>query len=224
MIQPKAKSRKPAVRILLKERAYEELKELIQSGIFLPHVSLSERQLAERLHMSKTPIRAALENLEKQGLVVVSPQRGIFVRELSARETNELFEMRLAIEPYIARQLAKVAWTAKQREQLDANLGQQLAAAKIGDMPEATKLDIAFHRMLASVLDNREFSHSLERCFDKLFRSLLEINRSVPGRLLKSQRDHVAIVSAIRKGNAATAANSMVEHLNYGRQFLLGGQ
>jgi len=224
MIQAKQKSTKPVERVLLKERAYQELKDLIQTGVFTPHESLSERQLAERLQMSKTPIRAALENLEMQGLVTVSPQKGILVRELSARETNELFEVRLAVEPYIAKQLVKCAWTSHQKEALDENLRRQLAAAKSEDALVATKLDIEFHRMLASVLDNREVALLLERCFDKLHRSLLYINRSVPGRLLKSQRDHVAIVAAIRKGNATTSANSMVDHLNYGRQFLLGGK
>lgn len=224
MIQAKGKSPKPVERILLKERAYQELKDLIQTGVFTPHESLSERQLAERLQMSKTPIRAALENLEMQGLVKVSPQKGILVRELSARETNELFEVRLAMEPYVAKQLVKCAWSLQQKNGLDENLRRQIAAAKSEDALVATQLDIEFHRILASVLDNREMSLCLERCFDKLHRSLLCINRSVPGRLLKCQRDHVAIVAAIRKGNASAAAKSMVEHLNYGRQFLLGGQ
>jgi DNA-binding GntR family transcriptional regulator len=58
--------------VLLKERAYRELKSLIQTGEMTSESALSERLLSERLGMSKTPIRAALELLEKQGLVTVS--------------------------------------------------------------------------------------------------------------------------------------------------------
>jgi len=143
-------------RVLLKERAYQELKRLIQSSVFPPHVALSERQLSDRLRMSKTPIRAALENLETQGLVTVSPQRGIFVRELSAREIGELFDVRMAVEPFAAAKLSQRAWSPTQRTQLKKNLTKQRSAAKAEDPLAATTLDIEFHRLLVEVLDNRE--------------------------------------------------------------------
>ena len=209
-------------RELLKERAYRELKELIQSGELPPHEALSERQLAERLGMSKTPIRAALGVLEVQGLVFVSSQRGIFVRELTAREINELFETRIAIEPFVVRQLAKRRWTPEQRAALNENLLRQRAAAKQEDALSSTKLDIEFHLLLLGVLDNREMIAWSECCFDKLHRSVLHINQAVPGRLLKSWKDHAAIAAAILKGNPAQAVSRVIEHLNYGRQFLLG--
>src|SRR6516162_1995631 len=88
-------------RVLLRQRAYGELKELIQSGALPAGAFLSERQLVGRLGMSKTPIRAALQQLEGEGLVSVSPQQGILVRELSAREILELFDLRAAVEPFV---------------------------------------------------------------------------------------------------------------------------
>ncbi len=145
----------PDGRLLLKERAYRDLKALIQAGDITAESVLSERQLAERLGMSKTPIRAALENLETQGLVTVSPQRGILVRDLSAREIAELFDVRSAAEPFIANRLARTALTATQREQLRTNLNQQHQAATNEDALAATQLDIAFHRLLAELHDNR---------------------------------------------------------------------
>ena len=94
-------------RALLKDRAYADLKVLIQSGEFPPNTFLSERQLVARLGMSKTPIRSALEHLEAQGLVVVSPQQGIVVTDLSVREITDLFDVRSAIEPFVAARLAE---------------------------------------------------------------------------------------------------------------------
>ena len=68
--------------MLLKDHAYAQLPEAsFQTGVFAPHTFLSERQLVERLGMSKTPIRSALELLEARGLVAVSPQQGIVVKD-----------------------------------------------------------------------------------------------------------------------------------------------
>jgi DNA-binding GntR family transcriptional regulator len=211
-------------RMLLKERAYEELKRSIQSSEFPAHMALSERQLSERMGMSKTPIRAALEKLEAVGLVTVSPQKGIFVRELSAREIGELFDVRLAVEPFAAEQLSQSSWGLPQKNQLKKNLQRQKVAAKAEDPLAATELDIEFHRLLAEVLDNREMMTWLEKCFDKLHRSILHINRLAPGRLQKSYEDHVAIAKAIAAGQASQSVSLMKLHLKYGRRFLLGAE
>jgi DNA-binding GntR family transcriptional regulator len=208
-------------RVLLKEQAYLELKRLIQSGEFPPHKALSERQLSQRLGMSKTPIRAALENLETQGLVTVSPQRGIFVCELSAREIGELFDVRLAVEPFAAAKLAQRSWSNPQRAALKKNLTRQKSAAKEENHLAATELDIEFHRLLAEILDNREIMVWLEKCFDKLHRSVLYINRLVPGRLQKSFEDHQEIANAIIGREESKSRSLMLEHLKYGRRFLL---
>ena len=209
--------------LLLKEQAYQQLKALIQTGELSPETALSERRLAERLGMSKTPIRAALENLETQGLVTVSPQKGIIVRELSARETAELFDVRAGVEPFIVAQLARCSLTSSQRDELHANLRAQRQAVKSEDALAATQLDIAFHRLLAKLLENREMMIWLERCFDKLHRSILRVNRLAPGRLQKSCEDHEAIASAVMKGRDDDAERLMREHLGFGRRFLLVG-
>ena len=214
----------PATRLLLKERAYQELRALIQTGDLSPESTLSERHLVERLGMSKTPIRAALENLETQGLVTVSPQKGIIIRELSAREIAELFDVRTAVEPFVVAQLARYSLTISQRDELKTNLREQRLIAESEDALAATKLDIAFHRLLAKLLENREIMIWLERCFDRLHRSVLRVNRMASGRLHKSYEDHEAIANAVIDGLHDEAARLMREHLSYGRHFLLVGE
>ena len=213
----------PPVRLLLKDQAYQKLKSLIQTGDLAPESMLSERHLTERLGMSKTPIRAALENLETQGLVTVSPQKGIIVRELSAREAAELFDVRAAVEPLVVSQLARSSLSSSQRAELKANLREQHRAAESGDALAATQLDIAFHRLLARQVENREIMVWLERCFDRLHRSVLRVNRLAPGRLPKSCDEHEAIAAAIIEGRQNEAASLMGQHLTFGRQFLLVG-
>jgi DNA-binding GntR family transcriptional regulator len=218
---PAGQNPSPA-RTLLKDRAYAELKELIQTGVFAPNAFLSERQLVKRLGMSKTPIRSALENLESQGLVIVSPQQGIVVKELSAHEIADLFDMRSAIEPFIASRLSERSLAAEAIAQIEENLHLQNLAAQSGDAIAATRLDVAFHRLLAELLDNREAISWLSRCFDKLHRSILRVNRLSVGRLPRSYDDHASIAVAIL-AHDTSVARRMTEHLRYGREFLLGG-
>ena len=154
--------------VLLKDRAYDELKAMIQTGVFPPNAFLSERQLVLRLGMSKTPIRSALEHLEAQGLVVVSPRQGIVVKELSAREITDLFDMRLALEPFVASRLADRSLGAADQKRVEANLDRQGLAAAHDDALAATRLDVEFHSLLAELVDNHEATTWLARCFDKL--------------------------------------------------------
>lgn len=208
-------------RSLLKDRAYRELKHLIQSGVFAANSFLSERQLSERLGMSKTPIRAALEHLEAQGLVAVSPQQGIVVRDLAPSEIRDLFDARFAIEPFVVAKLA--AWEPRDDDfqLLDDLLHRQQIAAREENATSATELDIEFHRTVAELQGNLEIVHWLERCFDKLHRSVLEVNRRAKGRMTESVAEHSKIVSLIRHQDGVGAAESMRIHLDYGRQFLL---
>ena len=97
---------------LLKSQAYDRLKTSIVTGAYPPGSFLSERRLVEELGMSKTPIRAALERLEGEDYVRISPRQGIVVREPSVREIADQFEIRLALERHVLKSLAGKLATA----------------------------------------------------------------------------------------------------------------
>jgi DNA-binding GntR family transcriptional regulator len=210
-------------RVLMKDQAYHRLKSIIQSSDLGHDGALSERQLSAQLGMSKTPIRAALEILESRGLVTVSPQKGILVRELTAREISELFDVRFAVEPFIVKKLARKSPTRELIDRLKKNLADQKTAARKGDPLLSTELDIEFHQQLATMVGNREFLQLLERCFDRLYRSILHVNRSAPDRLEASYAEHEEIVQEILSGDFQKSAALMVRHLKFGRRYLLGG-
>ncbi len=91
---------------LLKERAYVEIKRGILSGKLAAGSFLAERQLAAQLGMSKTPVRSALERLESEGLLSISPQQGAIIRDLAVTEVADQYEIRMAIESFVVRALA----------------------------------------------------------------------------------------------------------------------
>ncbi len=212
---------RPASKILLKDQAYTRLRSLIATGEFSPNTFLSERQLVKQLGMSKTPIRSALEQLELRGMVAISPQQGIVVKERSIREIIELFDMRCAIEPFAAGRLAVRGLLDEQKVAAAENLARQKEAADRGDFAQAAVIDIEFHLLLAAFHDNREMYNWLSICFDKLQESIRRVNRQMAGRMQNSQADHAAIVAAIHAGEPELAASRMTEHLKHGRQFLL---
>lgn len=210
----------PAARVLLKERAYCELKQLIQDASLEPGTFLSERQLAERLGMSKTPIKAALERLELEGFVSVSPQQGIVVRGLSVHEVSDQFEIRLALEPFIVRAIAGKVSDSQGRRLRD-NLRRQKAAAKKRAESRLVELDTEFHLLLCECHGNGEFVRILTQLREKIHRVIGRVFQQNPQRLTESCDEHEAIVDAILSGDARLASRRMEEHLDVGRQSML---
>ena len=84
----------------LKSQAYNNIKEKIISCEYSPGMLLNEEILCETFNVSRTPIRDALSRLEQEGLITIWPKKGIIVSSLSISEVNNLFELRLLLEPY----------------------------------------------------------------------------------------------------------------------------
>ena len=205
---------------LLQDRAYAQIKAFIQDGSFPAGSFLSERQLAGRLKMSKTPVKNALVRLEIEGFVAISPQQGIVVRETSVQEILDIFDLREALETHVCRRLAG-ALAPGQAAALRANLKAQDAAARAGDMPELTRLDADFHVLLSSLAGNAEIAQVMGRLRDKLHRIILRVMRQIPGRPATAVAEHAAIASALFRGKGAEAARLMERHLEFGKRSML---
>ena len=207
-------------RSLMKERAYGEIKRGILAGDFPPGSFVAERQLAARLGMSKTPVRAALERLETEGFVTTSPQQGVVIRDVTVHEVADYYEIRAALETYVVRTVAG-RLTAEQAQRLRANL-KALAAARDGaDVLRAVALDAEFHILFCEFLGNQEVLRVMGQLREKSQRVITKVFQSSPGRVAGSYEEHRAIAAAVLGGDAARAARLMEEHLEYGKQHLL---
>jgi DNA-binding GntR family transcriptional regulator len=189
-------------------------------GAYSPGDFLTEGELARRLKMSKTPVRTALTRLEMDGFVTVSPQQGIVVRESSIHEVLDIFDIRTALETFVVRRLA-TSITPPQIEQLRANLEAQSKAAKEHDNQATTKLDTEFHLMLCEFAGNLEIREVMERMRGKLHRIILGIQNKNPARILEGNQEHAEIADAIIKGRGEEAARLVVQHLEWGKKYLL---
>jgi DNA-binding GntR family transcriptional regulator len=203
----------------LTQRAYLELKRKILAGELLPGALLSERQLADELKMSKTPVHAALERLQADGLVTVAAQQGIIVREVSPQDIGDHFELREAIEPFVVARLAgRLGPEAIGR--LERNLQENRVAVDAGDVAANVRLDAEFHLLLCELLGNREMTRVMSQIREKAHNVIYQISTRQPERMGVSLAEHVAIADAIRAGDGPLASERMLAHLRNGIESL----
>lgn len=205
---------------LLKERAFQAIREGILSERFPAGSFISERQIAAWLKMSKTPVRAAFERLEGEGFVTTSPQQGVVVRELTLHEVADHFELRQALESFVVRNLAG-RLTPEQIAQLNANLEQQHKCAEMGDIQGGVRLDGEFHLLLCSFFRNEEIQRVMWQTRDRMYGVISRVHARHPERIKTNYPEHRAIAEAIIAGDGDEAAARLLEHLEHGKQFLL---
>ena len=209
-----------SARGLLKERAYDEIKRMVLTGELGPGTFLAERQLAARLGMSKTPVRSALERLESEGFIRISPQQGAIIRDLSLDEIADQYEIRTALETFVARTVAG-RLTPGQIDQVKANLHAQRENLHAGDVARGVALDEEFHALFGGFLGNREILRVMGQLRDKIHRVIFRVFTLDPARFAGSTEEHRAIAEAIISGDATLAARRIEEHLHAGKLSLL---
>ena len=207
-------------RVFLKDKAYDILKHRILDESLAPGSFLSERALAESLDMSITPVHSALERLELEGFVTISPQQGVVVRELSFRAIVEHFDLRVALESFVVRRLAG-RLTTEQILLLNNLLDKQATKLIQPGTPGAASVNADFHRLLCELLDNREVLRVVVRQQDMLYRVVNRIYKKFPERKQQSHAEHTALAAAILAGDGAAAARLVEEHIEVGKRLLI---
>ena len=125
-------------------------------------VLYSEKDLADRLGISRTPVREALIELAREGLVTIAPQRGFQLHSLSHAEQEEVYELRLAIDSFVVEKLAKSA-TPDDIKQLREAIAEQRAAG--GETTTALVADEQFHLLFPKLLGPRaDLRAGLDAC------------------------------------------------------------
>ena len=127
-----------------KEVAYDWIKERLLQSADVDVSRFSENALSSELNMSRTPIREALLQLQAEGFVEILPNRGIVIPDVSVREVNETFALRMALEEFVVREIAGNV-QAEWLKQVDDNLELQKAVVIRSDVPEYLVHDKAFH-------------------------------------------------------------------------------
>ncbi len=186
-----------------------ELRRLILCGELHPGCRLVEDRLAERLGVSRNPIREALTVLAAEGFVEVQAHKGACVARLSAVDAEDLYEVRLALEPVGAR-LAAAGVTSDGAAALRALLTQSRSAAVSGELDRLSDLNTAFHCTVMELSGNSYLSGLAEPMIKRaqwLFR------HSAAARAPHSWAEHQELLAAITAGDQAAAQAAAYRHV-----------
>ncbi|MFC5747487.1 GntR family transcriptional regulator [Actinomadura rugatobispora] len=201
----------PDHHLQIKEVVYRRLVRAIVELHLRPGQQLRERQLAEQMRVSKTPIREALVRLEKEGLVTVAPYRGAIVRGYTHTDVREIYELRELLEGFCARRAAMQISDADEAE-LRANVRRSRELLDAGASDELPALFDEFDRILYRQAAGHRIGGLLVE-LDLHLERLGNLTVEVPGRLDASVRQHEAIVHAIIKRDPPAAESACRDHI-----------
>ncbi len=204
----------------LTDWAYEELKRAIVDLQLQPGAALREAALAERLGISKTPIREALAWLEHDGLVETTVFKGAVVTGYSSRDLLEIFELREIIETEAARNAA-TSLSEESCGQLLALSESSKLALERGSNKRLARLISTFDEILFDSVQNRRIRAIIANLHDHLTR-IGHLAETIPGRFELSIQQHDAIIQAILNHDPDAAAATMRLHIESVRQSQLG--
>ncbi len=149
----------PIARSTLPEAAAERLRALIIEGALAPGAKLNERELSDRLGLSRTPLREAFRVLAGEGLLRQLPNRGVQVATMTAEEVRHAFEVMAALEG-LAGELAAERVTAADLADLRVLQAEMEAAHAARDLPAYYRVNRAIHDRLGAIAANPALIHT----------------------------------------------------------------
>ncbi|MCG8562460.1 MAG: GntR family transcriptional regulator [Hyphomicrobiales bacterium] len=207
----------PETKSLEKEKAYGRILDLILRGEISHDEALAERRLAETLRIGRTPVREAIKDLVREGVLEAHPTRGTFVRQLSLRDVQEIYQVRYAIEG-LAAFLAAERGPTQALLDYGPDFRATIATPETCDVAQVYDHGAEFHVEIFRCAGNRNLLE-IYRPIRLRFRIALGLPRHHdPERVLESVREHLEILEAIEARDGELAQKLICDHLHKGLQ------
>jgi DNA-binding GntR family transcriptional regulator len=194
------------------------LRDRILAGTYPPGSALRQDTLASEFGTSKIPVREALVHLQSEGLVDIFPNRGFQVRPLTTTELDEVFSLRMQIEPAAVALGAKLATAADHAAAGDA-LEELNDALQAEEFSSSGRLNRAFHLLLIVPRVQPVASDILSR-LHTLAQRYVQAHLRPEGRVKRATREHAALLKAWRLGNSDKACALIHAHIKSTRDDL----
>ncbi|MDR0561858.1 MAG: GntR family transcriptional regulator [Spirochaetaceae bacterium] len=198
----------------LKLQAYNMIKQKIIQCEYPPNTILNEEKLKDELNVSRTPIRDALSRLEQESLIHILPRRGIIVKGISAEEVEQIFEMRMLIEPYTLKMYGKTIDKPVLTE-MEAFFSQYFE-----DIPYEVihKRDDEFHHLFVNASQNAYLIEACKIAYIQNIRLRILCGNLGRDHILKSQQQHLKIARYCLEEAWEQASALLTDHLCYSKQ------
>jgi len=205
---------------LLIDNVYARLRELIITDVLKAGQKLVDRDLAEKLGVSRTPVREALGRLAMMGLVEARSRQGYYVREYSAKEVADLYEFRRILEVHAARLAARNAQPSHLQE-FDRLLSEsEKLASDPANQSDILKFELELHELIARASGNAALHHALHNLMDKVI-GFIWIESSTDKTMLDvAHSDHRALIQKIKEKDEDGAAKIIDSHIEAAQETL----
>jgi len=214
-----------------KKKVYDAIRHKLLTAALKPGARLSEATLAKEMGVSRTPVREALIQLGRDGLLEIMPHVGTYVKKLNRDEIAELFDLREMLETYAAARTAQRINEVELDEMrknclMMESLNKMIIGENIGELSETLSLrlnicDVAFHSSLIAAANSPRVSRII-RDFHILTNLCLHGPRDktlkLHDDLVRVVEDHAAIVRALESRDAEKAASHIRGHIREGKR------
>lgn len=193
------------------DRVYDSIKGMAVTFEFRPGERINEIEIARRLDVSRTPVREALNRLVTEGFLTTEPNKGFYGRSLDARQVFDLYEFRCAIE------VANIRLACERATEDDLRAIEKLVKESRDEEDDVhahrlLRLDEQFHETLAGLTHNDEFMRTLKSVNSRIhFVRWIDMQK---GRRKHTQAEHLEIVRALRRRDAARCADLIRGHIS----------
>lgn len=213
--------RRPTPGPRLTDTAYQAIKRDILECALVPGAEVTERQLGARYGIGKAPLREALVRLAHEALVQSIPRSGYRVTPVTIQDVQDIFALRLLLEPAAARLAA-----GRIDERLLTQLNEPcLAGYTPGDRKSESaflRANRDFHVAIANASGNRRLARVLEQLLEGTER-LFHMGLAVRDRTDEMRHEHQVLMKALLEGDGDTAANATVDQVNAARKMVMDG-
>lgn len=208
-------------RAFSEERIYREIKNAILTHALPPNSRLVELKLAEEFGVSRTPIRNAIKRLSYEGLVTIVPNSGAFVSLPSAKEIEDIFQIRLELEGLAAR-LAARNITEEELERLCSLRKDEEKACAAWDLQAYMDANDSFHLLVAVASRNELLPSVLSRLLARSNVCLIFCDDfyGVPVEKMRSLKEHDRVIEALRSRSPEESKEALRSHLKSSAEHL----
>ena len=197
----------------LSNRVYKAIKQMILDNELVSGEKLNQEKLAKKFGISRTPVLSAFSKLQQEMLVEQIPRRGTYVKKLNKKEFQDLYDIRMRLEPLGAAEAAKLHNNVEMRR-LEEILDDFETLVSEGHSKGLREKDYEFHMMVMEMSRN-ELLKKIISAFNLNILSNLEGLLKEPSQSLD---EHKELVKAIKARNEADAENAMYRHIYGSRQ------
>jgi DNA-binding GntR family transcriptional regulator len=204
----------------LQEQTYLALRASILSGEILPGEKLIETQIAKKLQVSRTPIREAIRQLQRENLLTAQTNGGVKVMVISAIDAEQLYDCRIALEELAVREACSLAtktqiqkinkWLNKAEQLLESGFSQEKSAKML-------EIDYQFHLAIVESSGNKWLIYLLDQVFDKMKLLRVQTTKHNP-RVLEIRHEHRQVYEAISERDSEIAVELIRNHLLASKQ------